>query len=199
MKEYKKCCFTGYRPSKLPFNVYIRDKAYNDFENLVTEGILKLYNEDCRVFYTGMAMGFDIICAETVLLLKRLYNCEIKLICAIPFKEQPEKYDEHWRKRYFDILAQCDEKVILSDSYNKGCYQKRNEYMVDNSDYVMTWFDGKQGGTKNTVNYAIKQNKFVLNLNKNSTENYSYQTTFEIFQSAFFHLRTIFLFFVIKL
>ncbi|MBQ6825365.1 MAG: DUF1273 family protein [Clostridia bacterium] len=181
MKEYKKCCFTGYRPSKLPFNVYIRDKAYNDFENLVTEGILKLYNEDCRVFYTGMAMGFDIICAETVLLLKRLYNCEIKLICAIPFKEQPEKYDEHWRKRYFDILAQCDEKVILSDSYNKGCYQKRNEYMVDNSDYVMTWFDGKQGGTKNTVNYAIKQNKFVLNLNKNSTENYSYQTTFEIF------------------
>ncbi len=177
----KKCCFTGYRPAKLPFDVNIKNKAYNDFENLIADGILKLANENCTVFYTGMAMGFDMLCAESVLLLKKVYKKPLKLICAIPFEGQGEAFSDAWKKRYYNILSECDEVVFLSDSYYKGCYQKRNKFMVDNSDYVMTWFDGKAGGTKNTVDYALKHNKFILNLNQECSENYYPQTIFEIF------------------
>ena len=177
----KKCCFTGYRPSKLPFDINIKNKAYNDFENFITEGILKLVNENCFVFYTGMAMGFDMLCAENVLMLKKIYKKSLKLICAIPFEGQGEAFSDYWKKRYYNILNECDEAVVLADKYYKGCYHKRNKFMVDNSDYVMTWFDGKAGGTKNTLDYAFKQNRFVLNLNLSRSENYYPQTVFEIF------------------
>ncbi len=177
----KKCCFTGYRPAKLPFDVNVKNKEYLDFENLVTSGILKLADEGCSVFYSGMAMGFDIFCAECILLLKKIYKTPLKLICVIPFKGQADTFSEHWRKRYDDILSESDEVLILSDEYYKGCYQKRNIFMVDNSDYVLTWFDGKAGGTKNTVDYAIKQNRFVLNLNNDVKKDYFPQTVFEIF------------------
>ena len=160
-----KCCFTGYRPSKLPFNVYKRDKAYVDFENLIISGILNLSNEGCHTFYTGMAMGFDIICAETVLLIKKTHKYPLSLVCAIPFEEQSEKFSAYWKEKYDKILNESDEKIIISDRYYKGCYHKRNKFMVDSCDYVMTWFDGKTGGTKNTVDYALKNNKFVMNLN----------------------------------
>ena len=151
--NFKKCCFTGYRPAKLPFNVYKRDKAYTDFENLLIEGILKLVEEDCLVFYTGMAMGFDIICAETVILLKSIYKKPLKLVCAIPFREQGECFSDYWKNRYYNVLEQCDETVVLSEEYHKGCYAVRNRFMVDSCDYVLTWFDGKSGGTKNTIDY----------------------------------------------
>ena len=178
--DIKKCCFTGYRPNKLPFDINIKDRTCNDFENLITKGILKLADESCLVFYSGMAMGFDIMCAEAVLMLKKVYNKPLKLICAIPYPEQCETFYDKWKQRYFNILNSCDEKLIISPKYYKGCYQKRNKFMVDNSDYVLTWFNGKAGGTKNTVNYAIKKNKFVLNLNQKSSESYYPQTIFEI-------------------
>ena len=74
-----KCCFTGYRPSKFPFKLSVNDEKYIKFENNLVEGILELINEGCRVFYTGMAMGFDIIAAETVILLKKSHIIETHL------------------------------------------------------------------------------------------------------------------------
>lgn len=179
-KDIFKCSFTGYRPSKLPFDTRIKNKAYNDFENMIIECILELSKEGCRVFYTGMAMGFDIICAETVILLKKLYKSPLKLICAVPFEGQEKCFSYDWNKRYYNVLEQGDETVILSDRYYKGCYQKRNRFMVDNCDYVLTWFDGKSGGTKNTINYALSQNKFVINLNKACKDTYLIQESFEL-------------------
>ncbi len=176
-----KCCFTGYRPAKLPFDVNVKDKSYLDFENLIISCILKLVEENHLIFYTGMAMGFDMLCAEAVLLIKKAYKKPLKLICAIPFNNQSDTFSQQWKERYYNILNECDEAVFLSDKYYKGCYQKRNRFMVDNSDCVMTWFDGKAGGTKNTVEYALKKNRFVLNLNENCNENFFPQTQFEFF------------------
>lgn len=176
----KKCCFTGYRPSKLPIDVSVKNKQYNDFENSITKAILELVEQNCSVFYTGMAMGFDMLCAECVLLLRKIYKSPLKLICAIPFKEQSDYFTTEWKERYNYILNECDEVVILSDKYFKGCYQKRNKFMVDNSDYVMTWFDGKPGGTKNTVDYAIKQNRYILNLYDGANNDYYPQIMVDI-------------------
>ena len=54
---------------------------------------------------------------------------------------------------------------MLSKEYHAGCYQNRNKFMVDSSDYVVTWYDGKQGGTRNTLNYAQKKKRYIVNVN----------------------------------
>lgn len=179
-EEIRKCCFTGYRPSKFPFSLAKNGRAFREFENTLIEKILTLIDENCLVFYSGMAMGFDIIAAETVLLVRRAYNYKIKLIAVIPFENQADSFTSHWRERYENVLNECDEKIVLSQDYFSGCYQKRNVFMVDNSDYVLTWYDGKSGGTRNTLEYATKKGRFIMNANEKECENFALQTTFEI-------------------
>ena len=163
--EFKKsCCFTGYRPEKFPFNLERQNAEYTDFENRLIETVFSLPDEECFTFYSGMAMGFDIIAAETVLLLKQR-NPSVRLICALPFAAQGTGFPEPWRERHEIILRSADEILNVSEEYHNGCYSRRNAFMVDNSDYVVTWFDGRHGGTENTLKYAVKKRRHIINLN----------------------------------
>lgn len=158
------CCFTGYRPAKFPFKFSADDPRYAAFENSLLEAIFSLPKENCFTFYTGMAMGFDILAAEMVLLLKEKGDCVVNLICVLPFKNQTAGWDEDWKKRYDNVLKNADEVILLSEEYYKGCYFKRNNFMVDNSDLVLTYFDGAPGGTAATLKYAAQKNKKIINL-----------------------------------
>lgn len=164
LNDYKKCCFSGYRPSKFPFKLNIDNVDFQIFEKRLYTTINELIGDGCRIFYSGMAMGFDIIAAEAVLNFKCKIP-DIKLVCAIPFKEQNNSYTFEWKKRYNNVLNCCDEIVVLAREYHNGCYQNRNKYMVDNSDYIVTWYDGKSGGTRNTLLYAQKKRRTIVNLN----------------------------------
>lgn len=164
--ETKSCCFTGYRPEKFPFEFNDNNSDYTAFENSLTDIICKLCENGCYTFYSGMAMGFDIVAAECVLLARELYSAApINLVCALPFIEQSRSFPTAWAKRYKKIISQADEVILTSDKYYSGCYMRRNRFMVDNSDFVVTWFDGKTGGTKNTVDYAKRLGRTVINLN----------------------------------
>ncbi len=177
----KRCCFTGYRPAKFPFSLNREDEDYKKFENALVEEILSLVGSGCRIFYSGMAMGFDIIAAELVLMLKRAYGySDIKLICVLPFLDQGESFTSFWKKRFYSVLDLCDEKIVLADEYFSGCYQNRNVYMVNNSDAVLTWYDGKPGGTRNTLEYAAKTQKYIINTCNKTNGSFAVQTIFEI-------------------
>ena len=126
-------------------------------------------------------MGFDIVAAEAVLLLRETYKkAKISLVCAVPFLEQSAAFGREWKRRYNNVLGKSDEVILLSDRYYKGCYRKRNEFMVDNSDFVITWFDGKQGGTHYTLCYAEKKRKRIINLNQYGVHEYIYDQDYEL-------------------
>ena len=44
------------------------------------------------------------------------------------------------------------------------CMMRRNRYMVDSSSVVVACYDGMPGGTMNTLLYAMRQNKEVIQL-----------------------------------
>lgn len=162
--EFFSCCFSGYRPQKFPFPIG-GNLRYNNFENDLFDSILTLINEGCHTFYTGMAMGFDIIAAECVLTAAAAKTDRpVRLICAIPYRAQSKRYPPDWKKRYNDIYERADETILISERYYKGCYFDRNRFMVDNSDMVLTWYDGAPGGTKNTIDYALSISRKVINL-----------------------------------
>ena len=60
--------------------------------------------------------------------------------------------------------------VITSEQYNRGCFFTRNRYMVDKADVVVCAFNGKSGGTAYTVDYALKQNKIVIQIDPETSE-----------------------------
>ncbi len=111
-----------------------------------------------------MALGVDTYAANIVLNLKAQYP-GITLECAIPCETQAVKWNERDRDIYYDLIAKCDKETLLQQNYTSDCMQKRNEYMVDNSDYVIAVWNGKPSGTGNTVKYAKKKNRVVLLVN----------------------------------
>ncbi len=164
-ENYMSCCFTGYRPQKFPFALDRKNPEYIKFENLLYNTVFDLIESGCRTFYSGMAAGFDIMAAEAVLEAKKFEKyADVSLICAIPYLEQARHFEEDWKNRYETVLENSDKTVLLSDCYYRGCFLKRNRYMVESSDCVLTYFDGTAGGTKSTVNYAKRVGRGVINL-----------------------------------
>ena len=160
------CCFTGYRPQKYPFPLRRGNAAFDALENALTDALFDLYETHCRTFYTGMAMGFDLIAAEAVLFLKKAkQDPDIKLIAVLPFADQGKTFSDEWKARFDAVLRECDGEVLIEREYSKGCYAERNRYMVDHSDFVVTWYDGQKGGTRNTLLYAQKLGRGIVNLN----------------------------------
>lgn len=164
----KTCCFTGHRPQKLGYgeNSIQCDELKNKLEELIIELIEK---EGVTHFISGVALGVDTYATKIVLNLKTRYP-HITLECAIPCENQAEKWNERDRDVYYDLISKCDKETLLQQRYSSDCMQKRNEYMVDNSDYVIAVWNGKPSGTGNTVKYAMKNNKMVLLVNPQSLE-----------------------------
>lgn len=164
----KTCCFTGHRPQKLGYgeNSIQCDELKGRLEELIKSLIEK---EGVMHFISGVALGVDTYAANIVLNLKAQYP-GITLECAIPCETQAVKWNERDRDIYYDLIAKCDKETLLQQNYTSDCMQKRNEYMVDNSDYVIAIWNGKPGGTGNTVKYAKKKNKVVLLVNPQSLE-----------------------------
>lgn len=186
MSKTINCCFTGYRPHKFGFEFSENCPQYINLENKLIDSVFSLADEGCYKFYCGMAMGFDLVAAEAVILLKKAYKkARIDLVAVIPFEKQSQSFDEVWKKRYDRVLRQADSIVYISREYNKGCYQKRNCYMVDNSDVIITWFDGQTGGTAQTLNYAARQNKRIVNLSENGVHEYIIDSPYEIIDDEY--------------
>ena len=53
---------------------------------------------------------------------------------------------------------------MLADSYSRGCYYRRNDYLVDHAVRVVAWYIRRNSGTGYTVRRARHQGIEVLNL-----------------------------------
>ncbi len=152
-----KVSFTGYRPQKLPF-FGEDDPLCVKLKERLSEQIEKLIQEGAEEFFSGMALGVDTWAAEAVLSLREKYP-QIRLTAYIPCPEQANAWSEADQKRYRGILARCNQTVTISPSYTRYCMQKRNRALVDSCDVLLAVYDGKRGGTMQTVNYAKSRGK----------------------------------------
>ena len=145
-KREKRCCFTGHRPEKL-------NRPEAEIVAWLEAEICKAIDDGFITFISGMARGVDIWAAEIVLRL-RDEGLPIHLICASPFEGFERSWDEKWKQRYTDVMKKADLVKFICKSYSTACFQIRNRWMVDRSARVIAVFDGKDGGTKNTIRYA---------------------------------------------
>ncbi len=144
INKNRACSVTGHRVLQKNFN---EDSLKNQFIALIESGI--------DTFLIGMAIGFDTTCFKILTKLKESYS-QIKLVACVPCKTQPNRYSESQKKEYYEMLKQADGVIILSEDYNVRCMQKRNEFMVDNSNILIAYLKRDYGGTANTVKYAKK-------------------------------------------
>lgn len=123
-----------------------------------------LYAKGVRYYLSGMALGFDMLAAEEILSLKAELP-SLKLIAIIPFDGQCNRWNYKDQGRYKRILAAADDSIVLSDGFFKGCYLKRNDFMIDHSCGLIAYYDGGyKGGTFYTFKNAKAKGKDIINL-----------------------------------
>ena len=147
------CCFSGYRPSKLPWGEREDDPRCLALKARLRRAIEDAWQQGYRHFICGMARGVDLYCCELLLELRQRLPMTVE--AAIPCLEQAESWRADQRARYQALVAACDLETVVQERYTAGCMQRRNRYMVDHSSLLIAVFGGQNGGTQATIRYAM--------------------------------------------
>lgn len=166
----KVCAFSGHRPHKFPWKYNESDPQCLALKAALTEQIVRLSETGVSDWLSGMAEGTDFWAAEAILTLRE-NNPAAKLHCILPCREQPDKWSEDAKNRYFSILRQADSVIYVSRNYYKDCMLDRNRFMVDHASILLAVYNGeKRGGTAATVNYAKKMKREIIAIDPFSHE-----------------------------
>ena len=157
------CTFTGHRPEKLPWRYNESDPRCLRLKRTIFDTVEVVYESGFRRFICGMAEGCDLYFCEAVLTL-RDDRPDVTLEAAVPFAGQADRWPPQERARYEELLSRCDLVTVLQEHYSPGCMMKRNRYMVDHADIIIACYDGKSGGTLNTLRYAIEKDVQIVHL-----------------------------------
>jgi uncharacterized phage-like protein YoqJ len=143
------CCFFGHR------------EVYEDVS-------ATLYNKVCRMivengvdtFLVGGHGRFDSIATSVVNKIKKTFP-NVKLILVRPYLTN----DLNRNRNYYNSVY--DEIIIpssLAEIHYRAAIPKRNQWMVDESQYVITFLRNNFGGAYEAVQYAKRQYKSIVKI-----------------------------------
>ena len=150
------CCFSGHRPGKLPWGSNETDPRCAALKRRLWDAIDAAYAEGYRHFICGMAQGCDLYFCELALELRRQRG-DVTVEAAIPCPTQSDGWSRAQRERYARLVSACDYETLVQDHYTRYCMLRRNRYMVDHSAMLIAVHDGQPGGTRATIEYAIRR------------------------------------------
>ncbi len=142
------CSFAGHRNEW--YNINIEERLESAIESLINQGV--------NIFYDGNYGEFDKKARNAVLNLKKKYP-KIRLILVLTYY--------HENAKHYSLPDFYDGSVYpeLEHIHYKQKITKRNEWIVDNSDYVISHIVNEyKSGAFKTVKYAEKQKKNIIKL-----------------------------------
>ena len=123
-RKNRTACFTGHR--ELP------TENLPEISKRLEDTLLTLVEQGYCYFGAGGALGFDTLAAQTVLRLRERYP-QIRLILVLPCLNQTRGWQQADVDIYEELKRRADKVTYTSESYFRGCMQKRNRHLVDNS------------------------------------------------------------------
>lgn len=151
-------CFSGYRPEKFSFSLVDKnDYHFIQLQTDIQNAIIKALEQGYSTFLCGMAKGLDLLCASILLNIQKQLPAyqNITLVAVLPYATHG--FADHWATLHKTVKQCANQIVIISPKYIQSCYHLRNQYMVEHSSLLIYYWDGRAGGTAQTVSYAKKQ------------------------------------------
>ncbi|MBQ7671231.1 MAG: DUF1273 family protein [Clostridia bacterium] len=158
----KTVCFTGHRI--IPAGE--KDAVTAKLDVIIERCVEKGYGR----FVAGGALGFDKLAADRVIAFRKAGR-PVTLCLVLPCRDQTKL----WKSlpdinEYRKMKEEADEIIYVQEFYDSKCMMKRNRMMVDMSSLCIAYFDGRSGGTSNTVKYANEVGVSVVNLSSKVSE-----------------------------
>ncbi|RJE48818.1 hypothetical protein A7K50_08695 [Dehalobacter sp. MCB1] len=153
--KIKTCCFSG--DNKLPSNriKQIVKRLDLEIDCLISQGVTD--------FITVGTLGFDQLAASFIIIKKEMGQ-DIRLIFALPCKNQDAFWNVEQKGLYRNLIAEADEVIYVSEEYNDWCIKKCNRYIVDRSLFCICAQLNTFSGTNQTVRYARQKGLRVINV-----------------------------------
>ena len=89
---------------------------------------------------------------------------DVSVEAAIPCPTQADGWPRPQQERYRRLVAACDYETLVQSSYSPGCMQRRNRYMVDHASLLLAVHDGQPGGTRRTMEYAMRRGLQIVDI-----------------------------------
>ena len=144
-----RCAFAGHSEIH---NSNLVEEIKTTAKELITE---------CGVneFWVGHYGDFDHYAAKVIRELKQEYGIELVLVIPYLTKEIEEYKEEYYRN--FDPVLMAD---IPEKTPKKLKIIKANQYMVNESEYLICYVKNSWGGAAKTLDYAKQKKKKIYNL-----------------------------------
>ena len=160
MRPYT-CAFTGHRPQHLNFKFDEESDGAKLIKARLMEEIKLAVEDGYTVFISGGALGVDTWAALNVLEYKKQYPF-LRLELAIPCMGQENRWSKKDKERYAYLIDNADVVIRTSrQPYFNGCMRMRNAFMVQRSSRLIAVFNGKYGGTSQTITMAEERGVHV--------------------------------------
>lgn len=147
-------CFSGHRANKMPYSEI--GKEYEKLENIIKEEIIKLIREGVSEYYFGSQTGVDTLAALLVMNIKEEIGTTANINVVIPYKGIENSFTDLQKDNFEWIKQSAKTVTCMNEKYTKNCYREWNQYLVDNSDYLIAvHMKGETySGTQMTINIA---------------------------------------------
>ena len=132
-------------------------------EDMLEEQIRKLIDENEYVdFLVGRNGDFDQCVSSSVLRVRKNHRDDNSaLVLVLPYPTAEYLNNENYFHEYY---TDVEISYVASIAHPKSAIQIRNREMVDRADLIICYIEHEKGGAWQTVEYAIKQGKTVINL-----------------------------------
>ena len=145
------CCGFGHRESQVNLK--------NELLLVIKQLIL---TDKINIFMTGGMGEFDSQFAAAVRSCK-VYNKDIKLILVKPYFSNELNVNKEYYEYYYDDVIIPEE---LAGSHYKSAITKRNRWMIDQSQIILSGVYRDFGGAYESIKYAQKTGKRVIEIKK---------------------------------
>jgi len=137
--------------------------GHRDFyaENVNTPIEDFLLTSDIDLMLIGGAGGWDTYLAQ------KCRNFYIPYTLVLPYRGFNGSNAE--TSILSNLMKSAIQTIYLADEYYKDCFKVRNQYLVDNSDILLTYYDEKNkeaSGTGQTVRMARNNKLPIINIFK---------------------------------
>lgn len=158
MDRLNTCCFIGDNNQNKMFE---KTPYYKDIKLKIKSSVVYLIeNLFVTNFMTGMDIGFEQCAAEVVLEQKQKYPA-ITLKGVLPYENFSINWTWSQRNKYYSIMEKSDKEILLQYHYTNNCMRLRNQYMINNSKYIIL-FQCEASSLDKLILYAKSKKRAVI-------------------------------------
>lgn len=115
--------------------------------------IAHLIEEGVDTFYVGNHGKFDILSSRIACDLKTLYP-HIQVVAVLCYPNELQ----YLKCEFTDFLMPPE----VEEAPKRACIVKRNHWVVDHSDYIISFIRFEMGGAYSVIQYAQKHHKQII-------------------------------------